>query len=68
MVRAIYRRPIELWLVLDRAHRLAEAGRPVLVGQFCEREVSPRNLMILSPTSGVIATESPRDHALDSDR
>jgi hypothetical protein len=48
MVRSIYRRPIELWLVLDRAHRLAEAGRPALVGRFCEREVSPRNLMILS--------------------
>ena len=51
MMRAIYRRPIELWLVLDRAHRLAEAGRPVLVGRFCEREVSPRNLMILSPAA-----------------
>jgi hypothetical protein len=48
MVRALYRRPIELWLVLDRAHRLGEAGRPVLVGQFCEREISPRTLMILS--------------------
>lgn len=49
MMRALYRRPIELWLVLDRAHKLAETGRSVLVGEFCEREVSPRNLMILSP-------------------
>jgi hypothetical protein len=49
LVRAVFRRPLELWLVLDRALALAEAGRPVELGTFCPREVTPRNLLIWSP-------------------
>ncbi len=49
LVRSVFRRPLELWLVLDRALALAEAGRPVRLGTFCRREVTPRNLLIWSP-------------------
>lgn len=48
IVRGLYRRPLELWLVLDRALHVAEAGRPVEVGSFCSHELTPRNLMIRS--------------------
>lgn len=48
LARGIWRRSLELWLVLDRAQALAERGRNAAVGTFCEREVSPRNLMIVS--------------------
>ena len=40
------RRALELWLVLDRALYLGEHGYSVSVGTFCERRLTPRNLMI----------------------
>ena len=46
LVRHLFRRPMELWLVLDRAQALAERDYQVEVGTFCDREVTPRNLMI----------------------
>ncbi|MCB9765823.1 MAG: methyltransferase [Alphaproteobacteria bacterium] len=46
--RTLFRRPLELWLVLDRALAQAEAGRAVAVGVFCRRAVTPRNLVVLS--------------------
>ncbi|MFT5434687.1 MAG: hypothetical protein ACI9OJ_005401 [Myxococcota bacterium] len=48
LVRGIYRRPLELWLVLDRAQTQLEAGRETTVGTFCDRALTPRNLMIIS--------------------
>lgn len=48
LLRWLFRRPLELWLCLDRALFLKEAGYSVQLGQFCEREVSPRNLMIIA--------------------
>lgn len=44
--RHLFRRPLEMWLVLDRALFLAENGYTVSVGTFCEREITPRNLLI----------------------
>ena len=44
--RHAFRRALELWLVLDRALHLAECGYRVSVGTFCDRRVTPRNLMI----------------------
>ena len=44
--RHAFRRVLELWLVLDRALYLQESGYSVDVSRFCEREVTPRNLLI----------------------
>jgi len=46
LVRQAFRRALELWLVLDRALSLAEAGFDVEVTTFCERTLTPRNLLI----------------------
>lgn len=46
MVRTPFRRPIELWLNLDRALRLEEQGWSVEIGRFCLESVSPRDLLI----------------------
>ena len=45
-VRHLFRRPLEVWLALDRARRLEEAGMRVDLGSFCDREVTPRNLLL----------------------
>lgn len=44
--RLLFRRALELWLVLDRALYLQENGYEVGVGTFCERALTPRNLLI----------------------
>jgi hypothetical protein len=44
--RLMFRRALEVWLVLDRALLLCEAGYAVAVGTFCRRELTPRNLLI----------------------
>ena len=46
LVRHLFRRPLELWLVLDYAMALEEAGYRVRVGTFCERALTPRNLLV----------------------
>ncbi len=48
LLRGLFRRPLELWLVLDRALFLAENGYRVAVGIFCEPALTPRNLMVLA--------------------
>jgi hypothetical protein len=47
-LRVRFRRPLELWLVLDRAERLRDAGWQVDVGTFCPHEATPRNLLVLA--------------------
>jgi hypothetical protein len=44
--RSAFRRALELWLVLDRAVFLRESGYAVAVGVFCERKLTPRNVLI----------------------
>lgn len=44
--RLLFRRALELWLVLDRALFLRESGYAVEVGTFCTRTLTPRNLLI----------------------
>ena len=44
--RHAFRRVLELWLVLDRALFLEESGYKVTVNRFCERAITPRNLLI----------------------
>ncbi len=46
LVRHLFRRPLEIWLMLDRALRLEEAGFGVEFGTFCPRELTPRNLLL----------------------
>jgi hypothetical protein len=46
LVQQVFQRPLELWLVLDRALYLQENGYQVVVGEFCERQLTPRNILI----------------------
>jgi hypothetical protein len=46
LVRHLFRRPLELWLVLDYAMALEDAGYQVRVGTFCDRSLTPRNLLV----------------------
>lgn len=46
LLRQLFNRPLELWLVLDRALYLEEHAYQVSVTRFCESAVSPRNLLI----------------------
>ncbi|MFS0825519.1 methyltransferase [Pseudomonas phoenicis] len=47
-VRNLFRRPLELWLVLDRALFLEQNHYRVRVGNFCEYGLTPRNLMVIA--------------------
>ena len=47
-VRNLFRRPLELWLVLDRALFMQQNGYAVHVGLFCDYPLTPRNLMLLA--------------------
>lgn len=46
LVRHVFRRPLEVWLALDRALFLERAGYRVMLAEFCGRELTPRNLLI----------------------
>ncbi len=46
LVAHLFRRPLEIWLVLDRALFLAEQGAEVAIGEFCERQLTPRNILL----------------------
>lgn len=46
LVQHLFRRPLELWLVLDRALYLAEQGYQVRLQQLCQASVTPRNLLL----------------------
>lgn len=46
LLRHLFRRPLELWLVLDYAVALEEQGYRVRLGTFCDRALTPRNLLL----------------------
>ena len=48
LVAGLFRRPLELWLVIERALYLQEAGYSVSLGEFCDTELTPRNLLLLA--------------------
>ncbi|CAI8942751.1 SAM-dependent methyltransferase [Pseudomonas sp. IT-P100] len=48
LLRGLFRRPLELWLNLDRALFLAEQGYTVRLGTFCETPLTPRNFLLLA--------------------
>ncbi|MGE8497211.1 MAG: methyltransferase [Pseudomonas sp.] len=51
LLRALFRRPLEVWLLLDRALYLQEQGYAVRLGQFCDYSLTPRNLLLLAELS-----------------
>ncbi|MGE8067268.1 methyltransferase [Pseudomonas sp. NPDC089569] len=48
LLRGLFRRPLELWLILDRALFLLEQGYEVRLGTFCETPLTPRNFLLLA--------------------
>lgn len=46
LVRHLFRRPLEVWLALDRALYLQEQGYRVELGEFCAKPMTPRNIVI----------------------
>lgn len=46
VVRHGFRRAIELWLVLDLALYLEQLGYAVELQQFCDRQLTPRNILL----------------------
>ena len=52
LLRHLFRRPLELWLVLDYAVFLEEQGYRVRLGIFCDRQLTPRNLLLDAEREG----------------
>lgn len=48
LLPGLFRRPLEVWLLLDRALFLQEQGYHVQLGQFCAQSLTPRNLLLLA--------------------
>lgn len=48
LVRNLFRRPLELWLVLDQALYLQERHYNVRIGTFCDSHLTPRNLLLIA--------------------
>jgi hypothetical protein len=46
LARLAFRRPLEIWLALDRAVYLARSGYRVGLAEFCDGTITPRNLLI----------------------
>lgn len=46
LIRSLFRRPLELWLLLDKALFLIENGYQIAVEQFCDFKVTPRNYLL----------------------
>lgn len=46
LVQQLFQRPLELWLVLDKALYLQEQGYQVELSQFCDKKITPRNILI----------------------
>ncbi|BAP42060.1 S-adenosylmethionine-dependent methyltransferase protein [Pseudomonas sp. StFLB209] len=61
LLRNLFRRPLEMWLVLDRALYLQEQGYNVQLGTFCAPELTPRNLLLIARQM----TAQPVDNSVD---
>lgn len=46
IARHAFRRALEIWLALDLAVYLENQGYAVQLGRFCERQLTPRNLLL----------------------
>lgn len=52
LLRHFFRRPLEIWLLLDYAMFLSEQGYRVQVGEFCAKALTPRNVLIHAQREG----------------
>lgn len=52
LLRHLFRRPLEIWLLLDYAMFLGERGYRVQVGEFCEKSLTPRNVLLHAEREG----------------
>lgn len=57
LVAKLFRRALEIWLVLDRALYLEEQGARVEVFNFCDYQLTPRNFMIRASRGGQVQNE-----------
>lgn len=46
LVQQMFKRGLEMWLVLDKALFLQQHNYHVMINEFCSRETTPRNLLI----------------------
>lgn len=46
LIRHLFRRPLELWLALDKALYLQQHGYQISISEFCDYQVTPRNLLL----------------------
>jgi hypothetical protein len=53
LVRHAFRRALEVWLALDLVLGFETRGFTARLGTFCERALTPRNLLILASRRGV---------------
>jgi hypothetical protein len=51
LISQFFRRPLELWLTLDRALSLQETGYQVQLSTFCTTNITPRNILIQASLS-----------------
>ncbi|EGU46748.1 hypothetical protein VII00023_07434 [Vibrio ichthyoenteri ATCC 700023] len=54
LIQQLFKRALELWLVLDKALYLEQNGYHVQVREFCRRDITPRNLLIQAQKSGTV--------------
>lgn len=46
LIQQLFHRALEMWLTLDKALYLQQAGYHVSLSEFCEKSVTPRNILI----------------------
>ena len=61
LARLAFRRPLEIWLLLDRALFLARRGYAVGLAEFCDRRTTPRNVLISARRSGGTIMATPTE-------
>ncbi|MFB1029276.1 MAG: hypothetical protein QMC09_06295 [Thauera sp.] len=52
LVRHAFRRALEVWLALDLVLGFEARGFTARIGTFCERALTPRNLLVLASRRG----------------
>ncbi|SON49074.1 methyltransferase [Vibrio tapetis] len=46
LIQQVFQRPLEMWLVLDRALYLEQNGYKTMLSEFCNSSDTPRNILI----------------------